>query len=692
MDNQLCQYLEKAFYFEKNGYINEAIQLCNKCIEVFPQNKCEIEFEVAKMKYRIGQRKDALDQLIKLYQETEEETVCNLIMDVYYRGHQEEFLTRYQKNCEVLGKYRYFFGKIDSEKIQNCPVYMDGTVLVYFDSAEGNFKSIRRYAIPYDKLKDVTFLASDILWVDDIMALERGTRKVNPIFDEENPLLLVYQGEAIWELLMQTVDLENLTVFERIIFYKGVEWLEPSFLEEGIFMPHVVLGREIGRRIGKILTICAEKYEQEYKKYYQQAKVYYQENGEEILKHIREKKPKILFITSRFSTALQYHIRDCEKAAEELGLETVRIIEKDRLSTGYGLLFRMRKISEMRPDVIFTMDHFRYEQSYMDGLENVVWICWAQDPMPHILSKETVWKLGNRDVTISNFGNWIEFQQLGYSKERLISGPIPANHNIYQPYVLNSEEVEKYGCDICVVCHASNAEKYVDVFTSQFDEEMKILVQDLYLSYIMYARDTGQIFIRLEEFRLYVQEFFEKFYNKFFRKDFIDYLSKDMRSNLNYRLYRSLMVDWLMEAGYHNIKLWGNGWKEIEKYSPYAMGVAENGVILSKILQASKIVLGNNIALTGAARVAETLLSGVFYMENYVPHEADMVDIRLYLQEGKEIIMFRDKEDFLGKVDFYLNHENERERIIELGRKKALEKLTYSKFMYHVIEELGKMF
>ena len=44
---ELSQYMEKAFYFEENGYAEEAIQLCSKCMQAFPEYSNEIEFEIA---------------------------------------------------------------------------------------------------------------------------------------------------------------------------------------------------------------------------------------------------------------------------------------------------------------------------------------------------------------------------------------------------------------------------------------------------------------------------------------------------------------------------------------------------------------------------------------------------------------------------------------------------------------------
>ena len=156
----------------------------------------------------------------------------------------------------------------------------------------------------------------------------------------------------------------------------------------------------------------------------------------------------------------------------------------------------------------------------------------------------------------------------------------------------------------------------------------------------------------------------------------------------NQAVYRQALADWLIDAGYKNIKLWGKDWLRNEKYKQYAMGIAENGETLSKIYQASKIVVGNNIGTTGAARVWESMLSGAFYMSNYIPPEEDAVDIRKILKVNEELVMFYDKTDFLNKVEYYLTHEKERQKMIEIGRKVALKKMTFECLMEKVVKEI----
>ncbi len=686
----LNQYMNKAFDYEEQGYVEEAIQLCRKCMQAFPQYKNEIEFEIAKMNYRNGRKEQALGMLMALYQQTGDSIIHDLILGAYYAERQQEYEGHFRENCKLLKSYPHFFVNTEPSDIRYYPISSGENNIWYYDSIEQGFHRIERNRIAMEKGVDEVSIANDLLWMEDILLLEKMTRKVEPLMDEENAILLVYR-KITWELLLQLFDLEKLIEIDRIVFYDDANRLEESFVEKGISFPKIQVGN-FPEQLAELLGSFYRKRIQMHVEYQERAQKYYQENSEEVLEHIRKGRPKIFFITSRFTTALQYHARDCKRAAEQMGLQTEFSIEEDRILTKGSAFFDLKKIAEFQPDIIFMLDHFRYENRFLDGMDGVVCVCWIQDTLPWIFSKETALKQKERDVVISIFWNWEGFQKIGYREDRLLQSPMVANSEIYHPYVLSQKEKKQYGCDICFVCHWFDADSHTKQYAEQFPEGVREYVQDLYWSYSDYVRSTEHIFMKLEEFQLFIQSFIAQFYKIELREEFLAQLAEDMRTSLNMRLYRELLVDWLIDAGYGNIKLWGNGWGDKEKFKPYAMGPAQNGETLSKIFQASKIVVGNNIALSGASRVAEAMLSGAFYMANYIPPEADTCNIRDWLKEGDEIVFFKDKEDFLNKVHFYLEHEEERTRMAEIGRKKALEKLTYQKFMENSIKEMGNMF
>lgn len=685
---ELNKYMNKAFEYEEKGYVEEAIQLCSKCMQAFPEYKNELELEIAKMNYRNEKKEQALIQFFTLYQKTGDHEIHDLILEAYYWVRQQEFEERYQENYKQLVQYSNYFGNQEPTEIRYYPILEGKDWIWYYDSTEKVFKDIERHKITMKNPDDTVYLCKDLLWLEDILALEKMTRKVNPFMDMENALLLVYQKET-WELLLQIVDLRSLLQLDRIVFYGDKNQLEASFVEDGIRLPSVVIGNVLNEVLD-IINQSRERMLLEYKKYQKETTEYYKENGEMVIQHIKEGKPKILFITSRFTTVLQYHTRDCKAAAEKMGLETELMIEKDRLLTGFNGTVQMRQISKFKPDIIFCIDHFRSERGYIP--DEVVWITWIQDDLPHILNPETPLKFIERDFVMNHFITWNVIKNVGYPDSRTMDAPIVANGNLYKPYELTEEEKERYGADICMVCHAADAEEYMSDILDRFQgSPFKMVIENLLNDYSRLVMGEGVILYKKEDIAEFIKEYFKEFYSRECPRQLLSFMTEEMM-RFSQRIFRQALADWLIEAGYENLKLWGNGWKKSPKYKKYAMGAAENGEVLSKILQSTKIVLGNNFNVTGAARAWESMLSGTFYMSNYVPPEADATDIRTILKEGENFVMFYDKPDLLCKVEYYLTHEDERKQMAMKGRQAALETMTYDSFMKKMLAYIKNYF
>lgn len=92
-----------------------------------------------------------------------------------------------------------------------------------------------------------------------------------------------------------------------------------------------------------------------------------------------------------------------------------------------------------------------------------------------------------------------------------------------------------------------------------------------------------------------------------------------------------------------------------------------------------------NVSLKGieggtAQRVMDIMGAGGFVLTNYCEETADI------FEEDKEIVMFKSPEELFDKVEYYLRHEEERERIARAGYHKVTACYTYEKKLQKLLE------
>lgn len=82
-------------------------------------------------------------------------------------------------------------------------------------------------------------------------------------------------------------------------------------------------------------------------------------------------------------------------------------------------------------------------------------------------------------------------------------------------------------------------------------------------------------------------------------------------------------------------------------------------------------------------RALDILACGGFLLSNFQPELAE------YFEEGKELVLFYDKQDCLDKISYYLSHEKEREAIAKAGHKKVRDSFSYAPRLKRMLEMTG---
>jgi hypothetical protein len=86
----------------------------------------------------------------------------------------------------------------------------------------------------------------------------------------------------------------------------------------------------------------------------------------------------------------------------------------------------------------------------------------------------------------------------------------------------------------------------------------------------------------------------------------------------------------------------------------------------------SRVVLNISIADDINMRVFEVMATGSFLLTNWIPTLGDL------FEDGKHLATYKTLDEMVEKIKYYLEHEEEREKIAQEGQKEVLAKHTYS--------------
>ena len=187
--------------------------------------------------------------------------------------------------------------------------------------------------------------------------------------------------------------------------------------------------------------------------------------------------------------------------------------------------------------------------------------------------------------------------------------------------------------------------------------------------------------INIKVFGFGWDNFTEKTLSQNYSKKLKKLFSKDILKSIEYRINTLLKKQ-----------------NKTEIFEAYKITIPNNiiGHILSdeemiKMYSRSKINLGfsscgnthlKNKILQVRLRDFEIPMSSGFYMTEYIEELEEFFEI------GKEIVCYKNKEDLIDKIKYYLNHDSEREKIRIAGKSRCLKDHTWHKRFNMVFEKI----
>ncbi|MBC7772131.1 MAG: hypothetical protein H7210_06535 [Pyrinomonadaceae bacterium] len=161
---------------------------------------------------------------------------------------------------------------------------------------------------------------------------------------------------------------------------------------------------------------------------------------------------RVLIPTCRFSTFIQHSSADLAEAFRHAGHEARIVIEPDPYSHLSSIAY-LRAVDEFEPDVVLLIN---YTRQVLESAvpENVPFVTWLQDSMPHQFNSKIGKALGPLDFVVGHLHPEL-VTQFGYPAERSLSFPVVVSPRKFHAATPNAALLRKHECEIAYVSHHS---------------------------------------------------------------------------------------------------------------------------------------------------------------------------------------------------------------------------------------------
>lgn len=323
-----------------------------------------------------------------------------------------------------------------------------------------------------------------------------------------------------------------------------------------------------------------------------------------LLNSDRPKQLRVLGISSRYTTFLQYSMRDWLESLRELGHETEFIIESFDHELANPISLAQAAL-QFRPDLIVMIDHYRGELRGMP--QQVPFVMWVQDELNNIFDPKAGAAQGPLDFCLG-FGRLHLRDKCGYPEQRFLSTPVGVNIRRFAP----ASEQTKPTCDLSFVSNASApATSLLETQLQRADANARKVLIEVF-EWLKASYDGDGCISHLSLISRFIDQTLDRHGIRLAgsqRQGIDDFFI----TRINNALFRHQTLSWAAGSGLR-LQLWGRGWEQHGRLRRFAKGVACNQSQLREIYQHSAINL--QIVPTGAVhqRLLDGLAAGGFFM------------------------------------------------------------------------------
>lgn len=342
---------------------------------------------------------------------------------------------------------------------------------------------------------------------------------------------------------------------------------------------------------------------------------------------------RVLIPTCRFSTYIQHSSRGLAAAFRRAGHEAEVLIEPDA-STNLLDVSYLDACERFDPDLVVLVN---YPRASRPGAfpEDVPFVCWIQDHMPHLYDRAIGAAQSELDFTAGHCPHEL-YTTMGYTPERALASPVVVDPGAFHDGPISDSDRARFSCDIAYVSHqsepfetmaarlaeeagSSGGRGMIEKLVPRVREAVDLLTSETLGRGLRLAVGEARRAARVGDANGAVVE---------------ARLLHLAAWPLAERLIRHRVVRWACELADRDglsFRLFGHGWEAHPEFARFACGPIEHGEALRACYRSA----GVHLHATGRAmvhqRVLECALSGGFPLCNYY-YDATPCDARLAIR------------------------------------------------------------
>jgi spore maturation protein CgeB len=402
---------------------------------------------------------------------------------------------------------------------------------------------------------------------------------------------------------------------------------------------------------------------------------------------------KVMGITSRYSSFLQYCTRDLLDGFAALGCQIDLAIEPNvhHMRTSN---FELMQIYQSLPDIIICIDSLRsnIEPNF------IPFYTWIQDDLTRLVKPKNAPLTENDFVSVFASGWQSMYQQRPYYANHPIHVlPLGFHEGVYFPIDGIEQDI-----DVLYVSHLIDPDLTLEPYrhgraahkhTSRergwlaaggneqaLTDAMCVVTQTIdrmsmdEILPLFDSTQSKQAWLR----RLDIPNMTDELFDLLSESDGDRArIGNDVLSQLKLRPMQQLA-----KAGI-SFEVYGNNWEKYQDTAPYARGCAPNGDFLNRLHSRTKICINNSAQVSFHMRALEIMASGAFMLSRRIPLANDIMPLTDLFDEKTEIAFF-DETNLVEQVTYYLAQDALRQDMAQA----ALTKLKQAHSYRHRAEQL----